>query len=157
MFHKRKISKNKLFHKPDSVFCRSRISSFICGTCRHGPLAAYPPAWASSPKPVYVALHPMRFTFCGVASGSCELLPHNFTLTPAQGRGGIISVALAVSPKRAFPLGSMVLCGVRTFLPLFKTKSDERNSLSQKYIVFPTLIHLIFMNLQDICNFTSCL
>lgn len=45
------------------------------------------------------------------------LLPHHFTLTPAS-RSGLLSVALAVIRYAdAFPLGSSLLCAVRTFLP----------------------------------------
>ena len=60
-----------------------------------------------------MVFQPIRFTAPDSHLPVCEPLPHIFTLTLA---GGIFSVALAVLVAKPFPLGSMVLCVVRTFL-----------------------------------------
>lgn len=69
------------------------------------------------------------------------LLLHHFTLTTPK-RGGILSVALAVTlPRRgSFPLGSVLLCVARTFLPLLCLRaqkatgqSDRSTKLGQAY------------------------
>ena len=80
----------------------------------------------------------------------CELLPRNFTLTLA---GGIISVALSVLVAKSFPLGSMVLCVVRTFLFAF-SHSDRMGGcfyLNEIYFSFsfPCDFNFVIQAAQD--------
>jgi hypothetical protein len=69
-------------------------------------------------KPVYMVFQPIRRTAPAVASKTGELLPHLFTLIPlseAKGDGHFLLRYYILTD--IFPLGSMVLCVARTFLP----------------------------------------
>jgi len=50
-----------------------------------------------------------------VTTHTGELLPHLFTRTPTNGRGGYFLLRYSALTN-SFPLGSMVLCVARTFL-----------------------------------------
>ncbi len=65
-----------------------------------------------------------------VARTCRELLPRVFTLVPMFHRDGLFSVALSVSTvfsRRTFPLGSMALCVVPTFLIRPDSYQDRRD------------------------------
>ncbi len=118
---------------PDSV--RARVSRArpvppsIWGRRRRRPRAAYPRPRAgtlsgTSPGRTLCGLAPRGVCLAATVAGRAGgLLPHRFThhLCPARAgpSAGLFSAALAVVPPKrdAFPLGSTVPCGVRTFLP----------------------------------------
>lgn len=62
-----------------------------------------------------MALQPITRTAHYITAAPGELLPHLFTLTPAQGQGGHFLLRLSALAD-SFPLGSMMLCVARTFL-----------------------------------------
>jgi hypothetical protein len=62
-----------------------------------------------------MALQPIMRTAHCITATPGELLPHLFTLTPTQGRGGCFLLRLSALTD-SFPLGSMALCVARTFL-----------------------------------------
>ena len=71
-----------------------------------------------------------------VATGTGELLPHRFTLTPSpmnRSRGRLLSVALS-GPYEPLALQGILLCGVRTFLI-----TAVRRSAQPEAIISPTL------------------
>ena len=118
-----------LICKPNSVYLKkdracSGRSSFIWD-CRHRqPQAVYPHRSGGallSPEGerCCLTLHPTRFT-CPTLSPTLPAgsYPRPFThhLCPEGSSAGLLSVALAVTARGAFLLGSMVPCGVRTFL-----------------------------------------
>ncbi len=118
-----------------------RFLSFIWD-CRHRqPLTAHPRVSDEQPfptnrDPVYLAFQPIRFTIMPVARTCRELLPRVFTLVPMKHRDGIFSVALSVSTvfsRRTFPLGSMALCVVPTFLISLRLTRQNGSLLLQKY------------------------
>lgn len=69
------------------------------------------------------------------------LLLHHFTLTTPK-HGGILSVALAVTtPKRSpFPLGSVLLCVARTFLPCHTKAWSKATGQSDRWAKVEVLI-----------------
>jgi len=78
---------------------------------------------------VYMALHPMKRTAGDVAIATGGLLPHLFTLAHRSFSEGELAHTITETSasgffllrgyplSEIFPLGSMVPCGARTFLP----------------------------------------
>ena len=62
-----------------------------------------------------MVLHPIRRTASDVTTRTGGLLPHLFTLTYPEGRGGYFLLRYYTLAS-IFPLGSMVLYDARTFL-----------------------------------------
>jgi hypothetical protein len=88
--------------------CHSIAAMIIRPTPRQGRAAL---------KPVYMVFQPIRRTASGVATGTGELLPHLFTLSPpGKAEEGGYFLLHYYTLADIFPLGSMVLCVVRTFL-----------------------------------------
>ena len=65
---------------------------------------------------VYLILQPIRRTASRVTTKPGELLPHLFTLILHKVRDGYF-LLLYSAFTNSFPLGNMVLCVARTFLP----------------------------------------
>jgi hypothetical protein len=100
--------------------------SFILSRHHWRDHTTYPPALdEQSFAPVYMVFQPIRCTASGVATGTGELLPHLFTLPPyiAAGRGYFLLHCQTLAGF--FPLGSMVLSVVRTFLPILCLRSER--------------------------------
>ena len=105
-------------YKRDSVSISYRPLSFIWVFCHQKTLAIYPPALDEQPvAPAYLILQPIRFTHLLVTKTGRGLLPHIFTLTMPKRGGYFLWHLLFRHFCRTFPLGSMVLCVVPTFLP----------------------------------------
>ena len=70
------------------------------------------------------------------------LLPHPFTLTPGQARGGFLSVALSIPPRltrESTPCRrGFLLCGVRTFLPAVSCGATDHRSDLLKHNSMPS-------------------
>ncbi len=64
---------------------------------------------------VYMILQPIRRTAACVTTNSGKLLPHLFTLIRRVADGYFLLRYSAITDS--FPLGNMVLCVARTFLP----------------------------------------
>ncbi len=78
----------------------SGFPSFILAAHCWTAHTTYPPAWAGNPQtPVYMVFQPMGRTASRVTTGTGELLPHLFTLIPAQRPERLFSVTLP------YPLG----------------------------------------------------
>jgi hypothetical protein len=74
-----------------------------------------------------MVFQPIRCTASGIAAGTGELLPPLFTLIPlseAEGDGYFLLHFYTLTD--IFPLGSMVPCVVRTFLPAL-SEAEERD------------------------------
>ena len=81
---------------------------------------------------IYMVLQPTGRTATMVAHSTGGLLPHLFTLTTTS-----VAVILCYALHTLagiFPLGSVVLCVVRTFLPLPKQSATDR--LAVQFIQF---------------------
>jgi len=74
--------------------------------------------------PVYMVLQLARGTAPDITTGTGELLPHLFTLTPDQIRSGYFLLPYSTLTD-SFPLGNTMLCIARTFLPLPRIVSDK--------------------------------
>ena len=84
----------------------------------------HPPASdEQSSMPVYMVFQPIRRTASAVASRTGELLPHLFTHSPALSRDGHFLLRYYTLAD-IFPLRSMVLCAVRTFLTTLSEAED---------------------------------
>lgn len=86
-------------------------------------------------KPVYMVFQPIRCTASCVATGTGELLPPLFTLIPTDRDGYFLLHCYTLAD--IFPLGSMVLCVVRTFLsgiPAKPVRNDESSSCTAKVV-----------------------
>ncbi len=124
--------------KPVSVSFRllqkelETLPSFILITYRYVIHTTYPPASGEQPsKPVYMVFQLIRCTAPDVASGTGKLLPHLFTLIPIYRDGFFLLHYYTLTD--IFPLGSMMLCVDRTFLP-FKRKGDRTACCPAKVI-----------------------
>ena len=108
----------KFFLLPEKL---KLLPSFILILHHCGIHTTYPPASGEQPlRPVYMVFQLMRCTAPVVASRTGELLPHLFTLDP-QGNAKVAGYFLLHFYTLAdiFPLGSIMLCADRTFLPDF--------------------------------------
>ena len=110
--------------KPVSVrFCLLQkklkpFPSFILIPYRYAIHTTHPPASDEQPlSPVYMIFQPIRRTAPDVAIRTGKLLPHLFTLSLRPAQGGYFLLHYYTLAD-IFPLGSMVLCVDRTFLPL---------------------------------------
>jgi len=82
-----------------------------------------------------MVFQPIRCTASRVATGTGELLPHLFTLIPTDRDGYFLLHYYTLAD--IFPLGSMVLCVVRTFLsgiPAEPARNDETSSCTAKLV-----------------------
>jgi hypothetical protein len=79
----------------------------------------YPPASDEQPlTPVYMVFQLIRCTAPAVTSGTGKLLPHLFILSPqSEAEGGGYFLLHFNTLTDIFPLGSMMLCADRPFLP----------------------------------------
>ena len=79
------------------------------------------PFWLASDRAgrpliqIYSVFQLARFIPIPIHTGTSELLPHFFTLTPNPS-GRYFSVTLSVNLSAPFPLGSAMPCVARTFL-----------------------------------------
>ncbi len=72
--------------------------------------------WAGRPLiQIYLVFQPARFIPIPIHTGTSELLPHFFTLTPNTS-GRYFSATLSVNLSAPFQLGSAMPCVARTFL-----------------------------------------
>jgi len=101
-------------------------------------LAVYPLARASNPQtPVCLTLHRKGCTASAVTSRTGELLPHLFTLTLTVKTVKAVLFCCRAVPYGTFLLGSLLLYGVRTFLPCaLCTRAIKPLSLPPYYIIF---------------------
>jgi hypothetical protein len=72
-----------------------------------------------------MVFQPISCTAAGVATGTGKLLPHLFTLIRQLADGNFLLQCYTLSD--IFLLGRMVLCAVRTFLPVFHKVSEKRD------------------------------
>ena len=72
-----------------------------------------------------MVFQPIRCTAHDVTTATGELLPRLFTLLRQQAEGYFLLHFYTLAD--IFPLGSMVLSVVRTFLPLLRLRSEEND------------------------------
>ena len=128
--------------KPDSVrfwSLRKNIKTgfhhLSCPGITAGIHTTYPPASDEQPfKPVYMVFQPIRCTAPGVATRTGELLPHLFTLPPTVQPGDGYFLLHYYTLTDIFPLGSMVLCVARTFLPDSYGRNDGTACCAAKLV-----------------------
>ena len=101
----------------------------------------YPPASDEQPlSPVYMIFQPIRCTAPDVATLTGKLLPHLFTLIRQLADGYFLLHYYTLTD--IFPLGSMVLCVARTFLPalsIAEGRGDGTAYCTAKVIIYSKL------------------
>jgi hypothetical protein len=111
----------------------------------------YPPASDEQPlAPVYMVFQLIMCTAPDVTTRTGELLPHLFTLARRSFSEGWASLSSADGSfllhfntlADIFPLGSMMLCADRTFLP-FKRKGDGTTCCPAKVVKPGQMIKLL--------------
>jgi hypothetical protein len=106
----------------------------------------YPPASdEQSLVPVYMVFQLTRCTAPDVATRTGELLPHLFTLDTGlrlrSGRDGYFLLHFYTLAD-IFPLGSMMLCADRTFLPSIM-KGDGTTCCFAKVVILDSRIKIL--------------
>ena len=117
-------------YKPGSVLRRSGMPVICLDCVSLRSSIDLPPdiGRAALHASVYMIFQPMRRTARDIAAPTGGLLPHLFTLTAAC-RGGF-SLLRYSALANSFPLGSMVLCVARTFLPFYTERATDRSAAS---------------------------
>ncbi len=116
--------------KPGSVPHQSRVFVICLDSVSLRSSIDLPPGIgrAALHAPVYMIFQPTRRTARDIAATTGGLLPHLFTLTPAS-RGGY-SLLHYSALANCFPLGNVVLCVARTFLPFYTERATNRSAAS---------------------------
>jgi hypothetical protein len=137
--------------KPASVWFRALqenlepFPSFIWSLYHCRLLTTYPPASdEQSSTPVYMVFQLIRCTAPGVTTGTGELLPHLFTLIPTfqeKCRDGSFLLHFYTLAD-IFPLGSMMLCADRTFLPS-RRQGDGTACCTAKVVILSISIKIL--------------
>ncbi len=118
--------------KPGSVPCRSKVFVICLDFVSLRSSIDLPPGIgrATLHAPVYMIFQPIRRTARDITATTGGLLPHLFTLT-TENHGGYFLLHYSALTN-CFPLGNMVLCVVRTFLPFYTERATNRSAASMQ-------------------------